>query len=137
MNRLDAKPPWAEFRKIDDKIHLYLPKDVKTVRGVFACFVWTERHVDAAQYDGGALLAEMRGPGVGPQCRAGEAGYRDKIERFVLGHGLDALVDQRDRDAVVAWGQCRQGGERQRRFAERDADRPELEPVNVGIGHEQ
>jgi hypothetical protein len=40
VSRLDEKPTWEEFRKIDDKIHLYLPKDVKTVRGVFACFVF-------------------------------------------------------------------------------------------------
>jgi hypothetical protein len=40
VSRLDEKPTWEEFRKIEDKIHLYLPKDVKTVRGVFACFVF-------------------------------------------------------------------------------------------------
>ena len=40
VNRLDEIPAWADFRKIDDKVHLYLPKDVKTVRGVFACFVF-------------------------------------------------------------------------------------------------
>lgn len=40
INKLDEKPTWGDFRKIDDKIHLYLPKDVKTVRGVFACFVF-------------------------------------------------------------------------------------------------
>ncbi|HXG08548.1 MAG TPA: hypothetical protein VNK04_02055 [Gemmataceae bacterium] len=40
IQRLDDTPTWAEFRKIDDKIHLYLPPGVKTVRGVFACFVF-------------------------------------------------------------------------------------------------
>ena len=40
VSQLDEKPMWKEFRKINDKIHLYLPKDVKTVRGVFACFVF-------------------------------------------------------------------------------------------------
>jgi len=40
VNRLDEQPAWSDFRKIDDKIHLYLPQDVKTVRGVFACFVF-------------------------------------------------------------------------------------------------
>jgi hypothetical protein len=38
--RLDDKPAWAEFRKINDRIHLYLPPGVKSVRGVFACFVF-------------------------------------------------------------------------------------------------
>lgn len=40
INTLDEKPVWSDFRKIEDKIHLYLPKDVKTVRGIFACFVF-------------------------------------------------------------------------------------------------
>lgn len=40
LNRLDDGPVWSEFRKIDDKIHLYLPKDVSVVRGIYVCFVF-------------------------------------------------------------------------------------------------
>ena len=40
INRLDDTPTWSDFRKVDDKVHLYLPKDVPAVRGVFACFVF-------------------------------------------------------------------------------------------------
>lgn len=38
--RLDDKPAWSDFRKIDDRIHLYLPPKVEAVRGVFICFVF-------------------------------------------------------------------------------------------------
>ncbi|MBY0528352.1 MAG: hypothetical protein K2R98_33485 [Gemmataceae bacterium] len=40
LNRLDDQPAWGDFRKIDDKIHLYLPPKVESVRGVFVCFVF-------------------------------------------------------------------------------------------------
>lgn len=40
VNRLDDEPAWAEFRKIDDKVHLYLPPRVETVRGIFVCYVF-------------------------------------------------------------------------------------------------
>lgn len=40
VSRLDDKPTWAEFRKINDKVHLYLPSGVDNVRGVFACYVF-------------------------------------------------------------------------------------------------
>jgi len=40
VNRLDDTPTWSDFRKIDDKVHLYLPSKVETVRGVFVCFVF-------------------------------------------------------------------------------------------------
>lgn len=39
VNVLDEKPAWADFRKIEDKIHLDFPKDAKSVRGVFDCCV--------------------------------------------------------------------------------------------------
>jgi len=38
--RLEAGTEWGEIRKIDDRIHLYLPPDVEAVRGVFVCFVF-------------------------------------------------------------------------------------------------
>ena len=40
LSMLDDKPTWSEVREIKDRIHLYLPDDDKTVRGVFACFVF-------------------------------------------------------------------------------------------------
>jgi hypothetical protein len=40
VNRLDDGPAWSEFRKLDDKVHLYLPPGVEAVRGVFVCFVF-------------------------------------------------------------------------------------------------
>jgi len=40
IQRLDDAVAWSDFRKIDDKIHLYLPERVETVRGVFVCFVF-------------------------------------------------------------------------------------------------
>ena len=40
IQKLDDKAVWADFRKIDDKIHLYMPPNVETVRGVFVCFVF-------------------------------------------------------------------------------------------------
>lgn len=40
LQQLTDEPAWPDFRKIDDKIHLYLPPGVKTVRGVFICFVF-------------------------------------------------------------------------------------------------
>ena len=39
VNHLTKEPNWSDFRKIDDRIHLYLPSK-KPVRGVFACFVF-------------------------------------------------------------------------------------------------
>ncbi|MDX1948768.1 MAG: hypothetical protein SFU86_25490 [Pirellulaceae bacterium] len=40
ISKLDDSPTWSDFRKINDKIHLYLPPGVETVRGVFVCFVF-------------------------------------------------------------------------------------------------
>jgi hypothetical protein len=41
LNKLAADTPtWSDFRKIEDKVHLYLPPGVKQVRGVFVCFVF-------------------------------------------------------------------------------------------------
>ncbi|MBX9681778.1 MAG: hypothetical protein K2X38_23720 [Gemmataceae bacterium] len=40
IHRLGDEPTWADFRKIDDKVHLYLPKDAKVVRGIFVCYVF-------------------------------------------------------------------------------------------------
>jgi hypothetical protein len=40
IHRLGDDVDWSDFRKIDDKVHLYLPPDSKAVRGVFACFVF-------------------------------------------------------------------------------------------------
>ncbi len=40
IQRLDDATPYADFRKVDDKIHLYLPPKVDTVRGVFVCYVF-------------------------------------------------------------------------------------------------
>lgn len=40
IQALDGTPLWSDFRKIDDKIHLYLPTQSKPVRGVFVCFVF-------------------------------------------------------------------------------------------------
>ncbi len=40
IQRLDNKPTWSDFRKIEDKIHLYLPPGVDNVRGVFVCYVF-------------------------------------------------------------------------------------------------
>jgi hypothetical protein len=37
---LDESPVWSDFRKIDDRVHLYLPHGDKPVRGVFVCFVF-------------------------------------------------------------------------------------------------
>ena len=37
---LDDQPTWSDFRKIDDRIHLYLPNGDKPVRGIFVCFVF-------------------------------------------------------------------------------------------------
>ena len=38
--QLTDEPTWSDFRKIDDRIHLYLPNGDKPVRGIFACFVF-------------------------------------------------------------------------------------------------
>lgn len=40
LQQLTDEPAWPDFRKVDDKIHLYLPPGVETVRGVFICFVF-------------------------------------------------------------------------------------------------
>lgn len=40
VQRLDDKPTWSDFRKIEDKIHLYLPPGVENVRGIFVCYVF-------------------------------------------------------------------------------------------------
>lgn len=40
VNRLDDKVAWSDFRKIEDKVHLYLPPGVERVRGVFVCYVF-------------------------------------------------------------------------------------------------
>lgn len=40
VSSLDDRAAWADVRKIDDKIHLYLPPGVKTVRGIFVCYVF-------------------------------------------------------------------------------------------------
>jgi hypothetical protein len=37
---LDDGPAWSEVRRIEDRVHLYLPPGVERVRGVFACFVF-------------------------------------------------------------------------------------------------
>lgn len=40
ITALDDKPIWSDFRKIDDRIHLHLPKGDTPVRGIFVCFVF-------------------------------------------------------------------------------------------------
>jgi len=40
INSLDDQPTWSDFRKIEDKVHLYLPPGGKPVRGVFVCYVF-------------------------------------------------------------------------------------------------
>lgn len=40
IQKLGVEPTWSDFRKIEDKVHLYLPPGVKQYRGVFACFVF-------------------------------------------------------------------------------------------------
>ncbi len=40
VNRLDDAPAWADFRKTDDKVHLYLPPKVESIRGIFVCYVF-------------------------------------------------------------------------------------------------
>ena len=40
VQALDDKPSWSEFRKIDDRIHLYLPGGETPVRGIFVCTVF-------------------------------------------------------------------------------------------------
>jgi hypothetical protein len=40
VQRLDDTPDWKDFRKIDDKVHLYIPDAKKPVRGVFVCYVF-------------------------------------------------------------------------------------------------
>jgi hypothetical protein len=41
IQKLEAdKPAWSDFRKVEDKVHLYLPAGVKQYRGVFVCFVF-------------------------------------------------------------------------------------------------
>lgn len=40
IQSLDGTPTWSDFRKIDDRVHLYLPPQSKSVRGVFVCFVF-------------------------------------------------------------------------------------------------
>ena len=40
ISKLDDKSTWSEFRKINDRIHLYFPNGDKSVRGVFVCFVF-------------------------------------------------------------------------------------------------
>jgi hypothetical protein len=40
VHRLDDAPAWSDFRKIDDKVQLYLPPGVENCRGVFVCFVF-------------------------------------------------------------------------------------------------
>ena len=40
VRHLDDKPSWSEVRKVDDRIHLYLPRGEKPVRGIFVCFVF-------------------------------------------------------------------------------------------------
>lgn len=40
LSRLDEKPTWKDFRKVKDKVHLYLPTGDKPVRGIFVCSVF-------------------------------------------------------------------------------------------------
>jgi hypothetical protein len=40
VHRLDDAPAYADFRKVDDRVHLDLPPGVDTVRGVFVCYVF-------------------------------------------------------------------------------------------------
>jgi len=40
LARLADETVWADVRKIDDKVHLYLPPGVDNVRGVFVCYVF-------------------------------------------------------------------------------------------------
>lgn len=40
VSHLDNGPSWDEVRDIEDRIHLYLPRGEKPVRGVFVCFVF-------------------------------------------------------------------------------------------------
>lgn len=40
VKELDDKPTWSEFREITDRIHLYLPRGDKPVRGIFVCTVF-------------------------------------------------------------------------------------------------
>jgi hypothetical protein len=40
LARLDDAPAWSDFRKIDDRIHLYLPPGAESVRGIFVCYVF-------------------------------------------------------------------------------------------------
>lgn len=40
LQQLTDEPAWSDFRKIEDKIHLYLPPGVTNIRGVFVCFVF-------------------------------------------------------------------------------------------------
>ncbi len=40
VQQLDEAPLWSDFRKIDDRVHLYLPFGERPVRGVFVCYVF-------------------------------------------------------------------------------------------------
>ncbi|MCE9530880.1 MAG: hypothetical protein K8T89_07120, partial [Planctomycetes bacterium] len=40
LQQLDDKPTWSDVRKIEDKIHLYLPPGVENCRGIFVCYVF-------------------------------------------------------------------------------------------------
>jgi hypothetical protein len=82
IQKLDpVAPAWADFRKIEDKVHLYLPPGVKTYRGVFVCYVFHSQDprelADAWQF---AMVTI-------PWPFEYDLGHNDKRNgRFKLGH---------------------------------------------------
>lgn len=81
VTTLDGEPTWKEVRAIEDKIHLYLPPGVKTVRGVFVCYVFHSQDPrELADLWGFALVTV-------PWPFEYDLGVNDKRNgRFKLGH---------------------------------------------------
>lgn len=81
VSRLDDTPAWAEFRKIEDRIHVYLPPRVECVRGVFVCYVFHSADPrELARLWKFALVTV-------PWPFEYDLGYNDKRNgRFKLGH---------------------------------------------------
>lgn len=86
VHRMDDKVAWPDFRKIDDKVHVYLPKGVPTVRGVFACFVFHSQDPrDLADLWGFALVTV-------PWPFEYDLGHNDKRnDRYKLGHPMQDM----------------------------------------------
>ncbi len=84
--KLDDAPTWSDVRKIEDKIQIYFPPNVKQVKGVFFCYVFHSSDPRAAARLWDFALVTV------PWQMEYDIGHNDKRNgRFKLGHPVGSM----------------------------------------------